>query len=103
MPVELRQDLMEVLRVMTRSPRTVEEIRTKWEENNPPLIKVETSWISRTVLPNSSRKTAPPKELAEILRELTHLGLVKRSITRYLDGPLDKDTEIFSLADPKKT
>jgi hypothetical protein len=80
----------------------MEEIQERYEKKKPPLVKIEVSWINRTVLPNSAPKAQPPKQLQDLLHELVQLEVVKRSVTRYLDGPLDEDTPIFYLPESKK-
>lgn len=94
--------LIEVLQAVTARPETLEEIRERFEKSKRTLIKVETSWISRTMLPNSFSQNRPPKSFENAIHELVRLGFVKRSLTRYLDEALDKDTEIFSLNDQEK-
>jgi hypothetical protein len=99
---ELDAHLAEVLKVVTRSQRTIQEIALLYEKAHPPVIKVEVPWMYRTMLPNSAPKEKPPRSVGDALRELVSQGLVKRSVTRYLDGPLEEDTPVFSLPEPKK-
>lgn len=93
---ELDAHLQEVLRAVTERQETIEEIRKRYEYKRAPLVKIEASWIHRTMLPNSSFQRKPSRQLENALRELLRQGLIRRAITRFLDEPLDQDTEVFS-------
>ncbi len=96
MPEQLDERLVKVLQAVTNRPETLEEIKERYDQIERRIPKVETSWISRTMLPNSIAQNKAPKEFEELMQELVHFGLVKRSITRYLDHALEGDTAVFS-------
>jgi hypothetical protein len=93
---ELDTHLKEVLDAVTERTETAEEIRQRFENNKTPVVKAEVSWIHRTMLPNSSFQRRPSRQFEEALRELVRQGLIRRSITRFLDEPLERDTEVFA-------
>lgn len=93
--------LAEVLKVVEDRRRTLGELEEKYKKPEKPLIPLESNWMSKKLLPNlSSAKPPPPRSFRNDLHELVRLKLVKRELVRFLDGPLDGDTEVFWLASP---
>ena len=85
--------LVEVLKLVTTEWKTLKEL----EETRKVSQKLPTSWINRTVLPNLNVGKQTSREFERALRELVQFKLIERDVTRFLDEPLDRDTEIFRL------